>query len=454
MKPVDAATPGGSFYDQWIALRDDKGLSPARRAAAQAQLVETWLADPKGMGLSLLPHPREAILATPLGTFVTKFADVTEVFERDDVFSVAGGYGQRMAITTGAFMLGMDAGATYERENSLIRLAMPASDLADIRRWVRGYAEGTVGQIAAQGTTIDIAADVGYRLPIAFVGNYFGVPGPSQEVWIGWLQMLALYIFNYWADVSPYKEAASSAGLAYQSYIDDTIRQRAALIASGREVPDDVLTRMLDKAGKDPDENLDQIAMRRNLGGLSIGCTVPPSGDIIYALDFVMGLRDSDRATFDTIVRAARDDDEDLLRSCMLEACRLGTAVPPTLFRIALEDYTVARGTDRATTIAAGTTVVLIPSVAIMDPDAIDEPDRFRIDRPEQNYMLFGDGMHTCLGKMIGEVLLTEAARAVLRLPNVRRAEGPTGHIQNGVGLPGGGYPTHLVFAFDGPVTG
>ena len=452
MKPVDIATPTGSFYDQWTAITADKDLSHAQRIAAQAQLVETWRGDPKAMGLSLQPHPGEAILATPLGTFVTKFADVTEVFERDDVFSVAGGYGQRMAITTGAFMLGMDAGAVYERENSLIRLAMPSSDLAEIRRWVRRYAEGYVGQISAKGTTIDIATDVGYRLPIAFVGNYFGVPGPSEEAWIGWLQILALYIFNYWADVSPYKEAASSAGLAYQSYIDETIRQRAAAIAEGREVPDDMLTRMLVKAAKDPGDNLDQIAMRRNLGGLSIGCTVPPSGDIIYALDFVMGLRDSDRATFDTIVRAARDDDEDLLRRCMLEACRLGPPVPPTLFRIALEDYTVARGTDRATTIPAGTTVVLIPSAAVMDPDAIDEPERFRIDRPDHDFMLFGQGMHTCLGQMIGEVLLTEAARVVLRLPNIRRADGPEGHVQNGTGLPGGGYPAHLVFAFDEPV--
>ena len=451
MNPVTDAAPGGSFYDQWIALRDDNGLSPAQRSAAQAGLVETWLGDPKGMGLSLLSHPREAILATPLGTFVTKFADVTEVFERDDVFSVSGGYGQRMAITTGAFMLGMDAGAVYERENALIRLAMPSSDLLEIRRWVRGYAEGYVAQIAAKGTTIDIASDVGYRLPSAFVGHYFGVPGPSEDVWIGWLQILALYIFNYWADVSPYKEAASSAGLAYQSYIDETIRQRAALIASGREAPDDMLTRMLVKAGKDPADNLDQIAMRRNLGGLSIGCTVPPSGDIIYALDFVIGLRDSDRATFDTIVRAAHDDDEDLLRRCMLEACRLGTGVPPTLFRIALEDYTVARGTDRATNIAAGTTVVLIPSAAMMDADAIDDPGRFRIDRPEHDYLLFGAGMHTCLGKMIGEVLLTEAARAVLRLPGIRRADGPAGHVRNGAGLPGGAYPAHLVFAFDSP---
>ena len=56
-------------------------------------------------------------------------------------------------------------------------------------------------------------------------------------------------------------------------------------------------------------------------------------------------------------------------------------------------------------------------------------------------------------GLQIGKMLLTEAARAVLTLPNVRRAAGPAGHIQRGQGLPGGGYPAHMMFEFGGPVT-
>lgn len=455
MKPPNAVAPAGSFYDQWTALRDAPNLSPGKRAAAQAQLVEAWLPSSKAMGVSLQAHPKEAILPTPLGTIVSKFADTSEVFERDDVFAVAPGYGERMAISTGSFMLGMDAGAVYDRENSLIRLAMPVSDLTVIRRWVRNYAEGWVGQIAAKGSTIDVVQDVGYRVPIGFVGHYFGVPGPSDAVWIGWLQILGLYIFNFWAGGSPFKEAASAAGLEYQDYINDTIRERGTAIAAGQEVPDDVLTRMIVKAGADPANNLDQIAMRRNLGGLSIGSIMPPSGNIIFALDVIIGLRETDRATFDTIVRAARDDDEELLRSCMLEAGRLGAAtVPPTLFRVAQSDYTLARGTDRATLIPEGTTVILVPPAATMDPDAIDQPQRFRIDRPDHDYMGFGQGMHECTGRAIGEVLLTEAARAVLRLPNLRRAEGPVGQLSDGEGLPAGSYPAHMVFAFDGPVAG
>lgn len=454
MRPVDAPDPQGTFYDQWTAIANDPGLSPKQRVEAEAELVEKWIPNPKGMGVSLLDHPEDAILETPLGVFVTKYDDVREVLERDDVLTVASGYGERMAITTGAFMLGMDAGAAYTREKSLILLAMPATDTDAIRRWIRGYVEGAVKEIAKSSNRIDVAADMGYRVPIAFVGHYFGVPGPSEAAWIGWLQMLALYIFNFWADVSPYKEAASTTGLAYQSYIDDTIRQRAAAIAAGADVPDDVLTRMLVKAKADPSDNLDMVAMRRNLGGLAIGSTIAASGNIIFSFDTIMSLRDSDRETFDLICRAARDGDDDLLRNCVLEACRLGVAVPPTLFRIASDDLVLARGTPREKAIAKGTTVIVIPAAAIMDPELFPNPDTFEIDRPERDYMIFGDGMHACIGKAIGEILLTEIARAVFALPGIRRADGPTGHIQNGVGLAGGGYPAHFWLEFDAPGAG
>jgi cytochrome P450 len=445
--PISTAT-GPSFFEQYRAIAENKNLSPKQKAEQEIGLLQQWLSNPRGMCVSLLDHPEYAILQTPIATFVTKFRDVSEVLEHDDVFGVAAGYGERMAISTGAFMLGMDAGPTYERETSLIRLAMPGTDIPAIRAWIRNYAEGIVAQVAKVGT-IDIAEDVGYRVPTGFCGYYYGVPGPSQDVWVSWQQMLAMYIFNFWTDGSPYKEEASAIGLRYQTYINDTIRQRWAAIKAKQDVPDDMLTRLITRAIADPDGNLDEVAIRRNLGGLSIGSTIAPSQNIIFALNTIISLKDSDPATYSTILRAVADDDTKLLEHCVLEACRLGNPVPPTLFRIANQDYVVAAGTPRAKTIPAGTTVVLVPTAAVMDGETIEDPDRFRIDRPEWNYMIFGDGMHKCSGRMIGTIMLTEAVRAVLSLPNVRRAPGAAGQIQLGTGLPGAGYPAHLMFDFD-----
>ena len=103
---------------------------------------------------------------------------------------------------------------------------------------------------------------------------------------------------------------------------------------------------------------------------------------------------------------------------------------------------------------SAASTVILVPPAATMSSDAINQPQRFRIDRPVHDYMGSGEGMYECIGRAIGEVLLTEDARAVLRLPNLRRAEGPEGQLSDGEGLPTGSYPAHMVFAFDGSVAG
>ncbi len=451
MIPHNASQPGGSFYDQWTAIQEDPNLSPQQRAGAEAQLVVSWLADVKSMCVSLLEHPKDAILETPLGVFVTKFRDTAEVFDNDEVFTVHQGYGERMPITTGAFMLGMDESEQYEREESLVKLALMGSKPTDLQAWLRKFATGWVEQIAKKRSSIDICQDIGYRIPSSFVGHYLGIPGPSQEAWTRWVQMLALYIFNFWAGGSPYKEEASAVGLEYQTYINNTIRQRQAAIKSGQSVPDDALSRMIQKGIANPADNLDEVAIRRNLGGLAIGSNIPPAANIIFAFDFIIDLKDSDPDTFNTIVRAAVDGDDTLLQNCMLEACRMGNTNPPSLYRTANEDYVLAKGTPREKLIPAGTTVVLCPGAAMMDPDQIDQPNEFRIDRPDWTYIMFGEGMHRCLGEQVGKIMLTETARAVFRLPGLRRAKGAAGKIQRGTGLPAGSYPMHLIFDFDPP---
>jgi len=51
------------------------------------------------------------------------------------------------------------------------------------------------------------------------------------------------------------------------------------------------------------------------------------------------------------------------------------------------------------------------------------EPDRFGPKRSTQDEFTFGLGLHECLGRAIGEVMVPEVVRQCLLLPNVR----PTG---------------------------
>jgi cytochrome P450 len=100
----------------------------------------------------------------------------------------------------------------------------------------------------------------------------------------------------------------------------------------------------------------------------------------------------------------------------------------PGIFRIANQDYTLARGTSHATTLTAGTTVVAATQSAMFDPKRIDDPETFRLDRPAHAYMHWSYGLHTCFGQYINAAQLPEIVKALL-LRGIRRAPGAAGQL-------------------------
>ena len=55
----------------------------------------------------------------------------------------------------------------------------------------------------------------------------------------------------------------------------------------------------------------------------------------------------------------------------------------------------------------------------MFDPALFPDPLAFRPGRPFENYFHFGHGLHQCLGKYVGMVLIPEMVRQVLLLPHV-----------------------------------
>ncbi len=59
------------------------------------------------------------------------------------------------------------------------------------------------------------------------------------------------------------------------------------------------------------------------------------------------------------------------------------------------------------------------------DPDAIDDPERFDIGRPQNPHLTFGHGIHFCLGAPLARLESSIAAlRLAERLPGIRLAGG------------------------------
>jgi cytochrome P450 len=133
-----------------------------------------------------------------------------------------------------------------------------------------------------------------------------------------------------------------------------------------------------------------------------------------------------------------------------LEAARF-SPYPPYTWRYCTQDYMIAAGTKRQRVIPEGALVVPLLLGAMFDGEVVADPNAFRPGRPESDYLNFGHGLHACIGRTLGEMLMVEMVRGVLALPGIRRAPGQAGHPTSGKAgtIPEGYFALHFRVQFD-----
>jgi cytochrome P450 len=366
---------------------------------------------------------------------LTRFEDVKEMLRRDEDFAVV--YGPRMEKITGGanFFLGMQNTSTsnYTRDVSNMRLAVRQDDVsAIIKPFVARSAEALVR--AAPGR-IDVPQDLTLRVPAQLLGAYFGTPGPSEAEMIAWTALTFWYLFGD-LNADPALDArAMAAASALCAYLDDTIKARKA----NPTTQEDVLKRCLNmqQAGL---PGMDDLGIRNNLVGLLIGAVQTTSTAAVNALDQLLARPEA----LASAQEAARAEDDALLGRHVFEALRFHP-INPILYRSAKADTVIAANTLRAITIPAGTLVLGSNLSAMFDRLKVAGPDAFRLDRPDDNYILWGDGLHKCFGAYINLVTIPGILKPLLKRQGLRRAEGAAGQIDT-ADTP---YPVHLWLEFD-----
>lgn len=368
---------------------------------------------------------------------VTRYDDVAEVLEHDDVFQVP--FGEKVRRLNGGpnFLLGMQRDSEYWVCQKQVMQAFRRDDVAKI---VTPLAKRASNDIIAQSEgagkgRIDAIEGLITRVPIVICSQYYGIriPEPQRADFGRWLIAMSLYTFGNPLDNPRYERAAIAAGIQVRELVDSTIRW-----AKERSVASDTVVDRLVKM-QTTNANLTDPVIRSYLIGMMTGFV--PTNTMAAGHMLVMLLR---RPQFmEAAKKAAVAGDDERLKRCLFEAMRF-MPLNPGPFRICASDYTVAAGTSRNTTIKKGTKVLAGTESAMFDNRRVTRPRTFNPDRPSTDYMLFGHGLHWCVGAFIAEAQITQTFKALLVQKHLRPSRDSDGKLKTL-----GPFPWHLTVEFD-----
>lgn len=364
---------------------------------------------------------------------VTRYDHVKEVLRRDADFEVV--YGPRMETITGGanFFLGMQDSPAYTRDVSNMRLVVRRDDVPAVV--LPFVAERAASLVRALPGRIDVPQDLTLRVPAQLLGAYFGTPGPSEADMIAWTTLLFWYLFIDLKPDASLDARALDAAARYRAYLDETILARKAHPTEH----DDVLNRCLalQRAGV---PGMDDLGIRNNLIGLVIGAVPTISKAAVQALDQLL----QRPAVLARAQLAAQNNDDATLGRYVFEALRFNP-VNPAIYRRATRTTVIAPNTLRALTVPKGTMVFASNLSAMFDRLKIGHPGDFRINRPWESYILWGDGMHACFGAHINRAVIPAILKPLLARRRLQRVPGGAGQIDT-EGTP---FPVHLWLQFE-----
>lgn len=354
---------------------------------------------------------RRPVLCLPEAVLATRHADCTEILRRTDLFSVA-----PYRAKQGAYWMAQDDTAEHWREKSIMRAILDFEDIPGIRRYVAERSSALLGVAAG---TLDAVDGFSRAVPIALVQDWFGFADSDPaalRTWSYWNQMDAFWNQPFDAGSTPDQAGIvarrEAANLEMRAYLVGLVQRRAAALRAGAGGTDPVSRLLRLSASGGLRFPVERVVL--NVGGLLIGAVETTSHAVVNALDVL--LRSPDRLA--RARDAAASGDDATLDGCVFEALRFRPPFP-YFFRTVEREASLARGTRHEVQLAPGTTVLAVTHSAMFDAAAFEDPDSFDPGRSRTNAFHFGQGLHECLGRAVGGVMIPEMVRHALLLPGL-----------------------------------
>jgi len=379
----------------------------AAKPQEQWPLVRRWLFEESLPFFAELRKNRPVLIMPEL-TLATRYADCSMILRCHDVFGV-----DLYQPKQGGYWMAQDDTAVHWREKSIMRAVLDREQIPAIRDFV-----GTTAAqlLAAAKGAMDVVGGLTRAVPIALVKDWFGDPDANAQhltEWSYWNQQDAFHNQPFDAVAVPDPGAIVAkrqwANVRMALYLGRLVATRAAEVKLGSS-RNDIVSRLLRLSFSGALEwDIRQVIF--NVGGLLIGAVETTSHCAVNALEILFARPD----VLAKAQAAAALADPAAFDGYVFEALRFKPAFP-YFFRTCHAPTILSRGTPHAVVVQPGTTVLAVTHSAMFDDAVFGDPERFEPARPRGDAFTFGQGLHECLGRAIGSVMIPEIVRQCLRL--------------------------------------
>ncbi|MCA1222066.1 cytochrome P450 [Streptomyces sp. 8L] len=281
----------------------------------------------------------------------------------------------------------------HTRLRTLVSRAFTRHQVEGLRPWVRQLTSDLLDEMVASGSTADLVDSFALPLPVAVICELLGVPAEDRPK------------FRVWSDA-----VMSTTLLGEEELLESQeqlISYISGYVAERRARPQDDLISGLIEARDAKDRLTEEEMVNLCLAILVAGheTTASQIPNMVWVLL-------EHHEEWERLV-----EDPDLVPSAVEELMRYIPLASGGFFpRYAKEDIEVG-----GVLVRKGEPVVVGLGSANRDPDKFEDPDVIRFDRPANQHLGFGHGVHHCLGAQLARMELQEALRAlVTKVPGLR----------------------------------
>jgi len=352
------------------------------------------------------PKPSQWVDPLTTAVQVTTYEGVKSVLENHEAFSVT--YKAKIdAISNGyGFLVGWGDTDQAKKDHSVLLAALREDDYQTARQYALENSQRLIAKLATKGKagqrSVDIVAKVLRNVVPSFFASFFGLAlsdGATRDGLLS-LREFTTYledIFHWiFLDVIPADtvfvgKAAVKAAAVLHDFIMDNIKQRKAKKV---HTDADVLGRLLElqRNSKNPkEEGLEDTNIAYNVQNLLAAGS--PAITLAAAKTLEFFLRNENALLLDQL---SKETKHEAVQKYVLEALRLTSPLGPSLARVAVKDAVISQGKGGADiAVKQGQLVLAVQSAASLDATVFPDPQRFKLDRPEESYLhAFGYGLH------------------------------------------------------------